>query len=130
MHDPISDMLIRIKNAQAVRKDAVDFPHSKIKAEILGVLEGSGFIGAAQKKGKKQKKFLSVALLYGKDGRGRVNGVERVSKPSRRVYAGYDELRPVRQGVGLAIISTSKGIMTGKEARKQKIGGEVLFKIW
>lgn len=123
-------MLIRIKNAQAVRKEAVDIPHSKLKAEILGLLEKEGYVGATQKKGKKVKKFLNVVLLYGKDGKGRMNGVERISKQSRRVYIGAADIRPVLQGQGLAVISTSKGLLTGKEAKKQKIGGEVLFKIW
>ncbi|MBI5742672.1 MAG: 30S ribosomal protein S8, partial [Candidatus Niyogibacteria bacterium] len=72
----------------------------------------------------------NVTLLYGKDGKGRMNGVERVSKPSRRVYIGATDIRPVFQGKGIAVISTSKGLLTGKEAKKQKIGGEVLFKIW
>ena len=128
--DPISDMLIRLKNAQAVKHESVEVPHSKLKAEILSVLEKNGYVGEVQKKGKKVKKFLAVTLLYGQDGVGRIGGLERVSKLSRRVYKKFSELRPVRQGKGILVVSTSKGLKTDLEAKKEKIGGEVLFKIW
>jgi small subunit ribosomal protein S8 len=128
--DTISDMLIRIKNAQAVRHESVDVPHSKLKAEILKVLQDKGFVGETQKKGKKIKKFLNVTLLYAKDGSGKINGVRRISKSSCRVYAQVSELRPIRQGTGIAVLSTPKGILTDAQARKEKVGGEVMFQIW
>jgi small subunit ribosomal protein S8 len=128
--DQISDMLIRIKNAQAVKKESADISHSKLKMEIAKIMQINGFIGNFSKKGKKNKKIINVSLLYNKEGQGRIHGLRRVSKLSRRIYRPATALRPIRQGTGLAVISTSKGLMTDKEARRKKIGGEVFFEIW
>ncbi|MEK7647045.1 MAG: 30S ribosomal protein S8 [Patescibacteria group bacterium] len=128
--DTISDMLIRIKNAQAVKKDSVEVPHSKLRMEIAKILQTRGFVGEIAKRGKKLRKSISINLVYGEDGAGRINGLRRLSKLSKRVYKSSRELRPVRNGTGMAIISTSKGLITDDEARKKHLGGEVFFEIW
>lgn len=128
--DTISDMLIRIKNAQAVKKDSVEVPHSKLRMEIAKILQARGFVGEIAKRGKKLRKSISINLVYGEDGAGKINGLRRLSKLSKRVYKSARELRPVRNGTGMAIISTSKGLITDDEARKKHLGGEVFFEIW
>ncbi|MEK7121964.1 MAG: 30S ribosomal protein S8 [Patescibacteria group bacterium] len=130
MTDQISDMLIRIKNAQAVKKESVDIPYSKLKMEIAKILQVSGFTGDLSKKGKKNNKIINVSLLYDKKSQGRIHGLRRVSKLSKRVYRPAAMLRPIKRGTGLAVISTSKGLMADQEARRKKIGGEVFFEIW
>ncbi|MBU6415373.1 30S ribosomal protein S8 [Patescibacteria group bacterium] len=127
--DPIADMLIKIKNAYRAGHESVVIPHSKLKAEILTLLEKHKFVGAVEKRGKKVRKFLDVALLY-KNGEPALNNVKRVSKPSRRMYLPHDKLSLVKQGHGIGIISTSKGIMTGSGAKKAGLGGEVMAEIW
>ena len=127
--DPISDMLIKIKNAQMAKKETVSFGHSKLKFEIAKILSREGFIADVQKKGKKNVKLIEVGLIQD-DGGARFSQIRRVSKPSRRVYRGYKEIFSVRKGFGLAIYSTPKGLLTDKEARRDKIGGEVLFEIY
>jgi small subunit ribosomal protein S8 len=127
--DPISDLIIRIKNAGPVRKETVSLPYSKLKHAIAEVLKNHKFITSVEAKGKGVDATLEIGIAY--DGiKPRVNGVERVSKSSLRVYKGSTEISSVRNGFGSLIISTSKGIMTDKEARKAKVGGEALFKIW
>ena len=128
--DPISDMLIQIKNASMVGKPSIALPFSNLKMEIAKVLQREGYLKTAVKKGKKVKKILACDLVYGEAGKPKLVDLARVSKPSRRVYIGVKELRPVRQGQGLMVLSTPKGIMTDKEAKEAKMGGEVLFKIW
>ena len=123
-------MLIRIKNAQAVRKDAVSFGYSKIKFEIAKLLERAGYAGQVERKGKKNAKLIEMRLLYGEDGAPKVSGARRVSKPSRRLYRGHREIYPLQGGLGISVYSTPKGLMTNKEAKRAKLGGEVLFEIW
>lgn len=130
MTDPIADMFIRIKNAQAVNKDTVLVPYSKFKMEIAKLLLANGFIKNIIRKGKKTKKHIEIQLLYDKDNKGKIEEIRRVSRPSKRVYAGYRDINPIRQGRGLAFISTPGGIITDKEARKKKAGGEIIGKIW
>ncbi len=127
MTDPISDMIIRIKNAGESRKETLVFPYSKLKMEICSVLEKKGFIKSASKKGKKTK-MIEVVLVEGREPH--IRGVKRVSKPSRRIYKKYSELRPVKNGYGALVLSTPKGIMTNLEAKKDRLGGEALFEIW
>lgn len=127
--DPISDMLIRIKNAQRAGHEAVSMPFSKFKFSLAKILEKHGFVGDVLKKGKKVKKFFEIKLLY-KDKNPRISDLKRVSKQGRRVYLSKAEIRPVRQGYGMSIISTSKGLMSDKEARKEGLGGEVIAEIW
>lgn len=130
MTDQISDMLIRIKNAQAVKKESANIPYSKLKMEIAKILQINGFIKDFSKKGKKNNRIINIFLFYDKEGQGRISGLRRVSKLSKRIYRSATMLRPIKRGVGLAVISTSKGLMTDKEARRKKIGGEVFFEIW
>ena len=128
--DPISNMLITIKNAGAVKKPAVSFGYSKIKLAIAKILEREGFIKKVEVKGKKNGKAIEVEMVYEKTGEPKVSGVKRISKQSKRVYGGYREIYKIKNGIGLAVYSTTKGLVTDTEARKAKLGGEVLFEIW
>ena len=129
MHDPIADMLIRIKNAGIAGKDIVEMPFSNLKEAIAKVLFAEGYITSYAKKGKKVQKTLELGVAYeGKTPR--VSDVARMSKPSRRFYLKADEIKQVKNGFGLMVMSTPKGIMTGDDARKGMVGGEALFKIW
>ena len=127
--DPIADMLTSIRNAQAVSKETVKVPFSKLKFELAKVLEKSGFLKKVEKKGRGIKKFIEIKLRY-EDKIPVISGIKKISKPGQRIYSGAKELRPVRSGYGISIISTSKGLMTNKEARKQNIGGEVICQVW
>jgi len=129
MADPTSDMLIRIKNAQKAGHEAVSMPFSKFKFAVAKILEKNGYVGNVSKRGKKIKKFIEAILLY-KDKTPRISAIRIISKPGRRVYMSFKDIRPVRQGYGIAIISTSKGLMTDKEAKKEGVGGEVIAEIW
>ena len=130
---PISDMLIRIKYAQAVKSEQVVIPFSKVKFRIANILKESGYVSEVERKSKKAKKaeheYLQLTLKY-QDGQATLSGVKLISKPSRRMYIKAKEIRPVRSGYGLAIVSTSKGIMASKEAKKNKLGGEIICEIW
>jgi len=128
--DPISDMLIRMKNAQAVGKKTASFGYSKIKWEIAKLLEKHNYLTEISKKGKKNKKLLEVGFLYDTDGAPKISNVKRMSKLSRRVYRGFREIHPVRHGYGIAVYSTTKGLLTDKEARAGKLGGEFLFEMY
>ena len=131
--DPISDMLIRIKNAQAVKAEQVVIPFSGMKLKIANILKNSGYVFDVERKKKKSKKteheYLNVTLKYS-DNFGALSGIKIISRPSRRMYIKEKEIRPVRSGYGLAIVSTSKGIMNSKEAVKQKLGGELICEVW
>jgi|SRR3989344_2286697 len=128
--DPISDMLIRIKNAGLAGNEITIVPYSNLKFEILNILQKMSYIKSFDVKGKKALKRIEVVIAYKKDKEPRIEEVERASKPSRRMYAGYKSLKPVRHGIGMAILSTPGGIMTDEDARKNKLGGEILFRIW
>ena len=128
--DPISDMLVRVKNAFRVRKANTLVPYSKLKLSIAELLLREGYFKSIEKKGKKTRKFLEIELNYGENKMPKINEIARVSKPACRVYLGYKDIKRVRQGFGLSVVSTPKGLMTDREARKAKLGGEVLFKIW
>ncbi|MEK7552536.1 MAG: 30S ribosomal protein S8 [Patescibacteria group bacterium] len=137
VNDPIADFIVQLQNASAVRKPAIVSPYSNLKMAIAERLLAARLIKSAVKKGKKTKKFIEVELAYRPAAGGgvmvgepRITGVARVSRPSRRVYYSAAAIYPFRQGYGLLILSTPKGILTGEEARAAKIGGEVLFKIW
>lgn len=127
--DPIADMLTIIRNAQAVLKETAVVPYSEIKFEIAKVLKKENFIGEIEKKGKKVRKTIEIKLKY-KDKEPAISGLKRVSKPGQRIYTGAGKIKGIRGGYGMAIISTSKGLMTDKEARKQNLGGEILCKVW
>ncbi|MBI5221511.1 MAG: 30S ribosomal protein S8 [Candidatus Magasanikbacteria bacterium] len=137
MIDPITDMLNRIRNAQAVFHQTVEIPFSEQKYEIAKILEKEGFIEKAEKKGKTTQKILKIDLKYQKDSltgsrqlRPVISGLKRISKSGQRIYIRSRDIRPVHGGYGIAIISTSKGLMTNKEARKKKLGGEILCEVW
>jgi small subunit ribosomal protein S8 len=127
--DPVADMLVAIKNAQAVGKENTKIPFSKLKLGICKILEKEGFIEKVEVKGRK-KKYLVVTLKYDSEKRGAISGVKKISKPGQRIYLPANKIKPVKSGYGIAIISTSKGLLTDKEARKMNIGGEVLCEIW
>lgn len=129
MTDPVSDMLIRIKNAQLAGHETLEIPFSNVKLAMAKIMEQAGFLDRVERKGSKSKQSLVLKLKYNQ-GVPAIQNLRRLSKPSRRVYVRAAEIKPVRQGYGLAIISTSRGLMTDKEARKNKIGGEVLCEIW
>jgi small subunit ribosomal protein S8 len=127
--DQISEMLTAIRNAQAVLKPTVELPYSNFKYEIAKILEAEGFVEKIEKKGRKAKKTLEIGLKY-KDNAPAISGIKRISKPGQKIYINHKEIRPIRNGFGLSIISTSKGLLTNKEARKQKIGGEIICEVW
>lgn len=127
--DPISEMLTIIRNASAVGHLKVDVPFSILKQAIAKILENEGFVEKFEKKGKKTKKILEIILKYTENVPA-ISGLKRISKPGKRIYKSSKEIRRVKNGYGIAIISTSKGLLSDKEARKQKIGGEVLCEIW
>ena len=127
--DPIADLLVRIKNAQGAGHDMVEVPFSSVKLAVAKILEERGFIEKIERQGIKSKEKLEIKLKYDQ-GIGAIGGAKRVSKPGQRAYVPLQKIRAVRQGYGLAIISTSQGIMSDKDARKKKIGGEVLCEIW
>lgn len=128
--DSIADMLIRIKNAQKVRKEGVDLPHSKMKEGIARIMLAEGFIAKADTFARGPKKYLRLVFKNPADKKPLIEGMKRVSTPGRRVYVGSAKVPRVRAGFGLAIISTSKGLMTDDEARAKKMGGEVVCYIW
>lgn len=127
--DPVSNLIIKIKNAGAVGHPTVVVPCTKLNVAILEKLEQKGYIKSFFKQGKNVSKTIEIELLY-EDGKPKIEQARRVSKLSRRVYEKSANLRPVRHGYGTAIISTPKGILTDAEARKARVGGEVLFQIW
>ncbi len=127
--DPIADFITRIKNAGDVGKEVTVIPFSKMKMAIAEILQKEGYVKAVTKKGKKVKKYIEVELLY-RNSAPRIAGVQRVSKLSKRVYLGVKDIKPVKQGNGLLVISTPMGVITDREAKTSKVGGEALFKIW
>ena len=127
--DSISNMLIVMKNGSLAGKESVCFPYSKMKNAIALCLKKEGYINNFSKKVKKDQPVLEVELVY-KDSQPKITEVERISKQSRRVYFGIKEIHSVRNGTGLLVLSTPKGILGGKEARKEQVGGEALFRVW
>ena len=130
MTDPIADMLTRIRNANVMRYKEVEVPASKIKVEIARILKEEGFISDYKIKKNNVQNIISLNLKYGQNKERVITGLKRLSKPGLRVYVSVDKLPRVLNGLGIAIISTSKGLMTDKEARKESLGGEVLAYIW
>ena len=129
VNDPVADFIIQLKNATAVKKVSVTVPYSKLKHAVAVKLEEHGYVQAVAKRGKRVRKLLEVELCY-EGGASRIKGVDRISKPGRRVYMPMSSIQPVRFGKGSLILSTPKGIMTGEEAKREHVGGEALFKIW
>jgi len=121
---------VRIRNAGAVALESTTVPYSKLKFEIANVLLKEGVIKSFSVKGKKVRKHLEVEIAYRDDKSPRIEGTNRVSKFSRRVYVGAKDIRLIKQGTGFLVLSTPKGVMTGREARKLNVGGEALFTLW
>ena len=131
MTDPIADMLTRIRNGLSAEHDTVAIPASKMKVEIARILKQEGFINGYSVEGETAKeKTITVELKYGPDKEKVITGLKRISKPGLRVYAKGDNVPRVLNGLGIAIISTSKGLMTDRDARKQNLGGEVVAYVW
>jgi small subunit ribosomal protein S8 len=130
MTDPISDMLTRIRNASMARHDRADMPHSHLKERLAHVLKSEGFLDDVRVSEGEGLKTLTLVLRYGRDRQSAIDGVRRVSTPGRRVYVRHDRIPRVLSGMGVSILSTSRGVMTDKDARKQRVGGELLCEVW
>lgn len=130
VEDPLSDLVARIKNAQERQHQKLKMPGSTIKRDIAKVFKEEGYIEDFELEGSDSILTLTIDLKYQQQGKPVIDGLERVSKPSRRVYVSSDEIPRVLEGLGTAVITTSEGVMSGKRARKKEIGGEVLLKIW
>jgi len=137
MTDPISDMLTRIRNGVSAKHTRVDMPASKLKTEIARILQDEGYIqgfrlleAAAEKEGRQPRQIIRLFLKYGPRGERVITGIERISRPGRRVYLGVDDVPPVLGGLGTNILTTSRGVMTGRAAKKAGVGGEVLCNVW
>ncbi len=130
MTDPVSDMLTRIRNATTVRHDRTDVPASKVKMEIAKILKQEGFIRTFKLLEEGPQGLIRIYLKYADDGEPAIHGMRRVSRPGRRVYRGVGELPKVRSGLGVAVVSTSRGVLTDEQARSLSVGGEVLCEIW
>lgn len=132
MTDPIADMLTRIRNASLARHEQATMPGSSLKKHIAEILKSEGYIsevrdGHADQGGGKE---LTIILKYGRDRRSAIDGIRRVSRPGRRVYVRHDHIPRVLSGLGISILSTSRGVMSDKEARRQKVGGELICEVW
>ena len=130
MTDPISDMLARIRNAGTARHAETWCPHSKLKAAIAQLLNEEGFLGEVREDVRDGHPILVMGIRYDELGKTIIDGIRRVSKPSRRVYLASDAIPKVRNGLGVAVISTSKGVMTDRSARDASVGGEYLCEVW
>jgi small subunit ribosomal protein S8 len=130
MTDPIADMLTRIRNGIVSHHDRVELPSSKLKVEIARILKSEGFIRNYSVTEKEPQPVLRVDLKYSPDGEPVIHGIERISRPGRRVYRNKQEIPSVLGGLGLAIVSTSKGVLSGDDAAKSGVGGEILCQVW
>ena len=131
MTDPIADLLARIKNGILARKTLIDVPASKVKKRVAEILRDEGFLaGVTESAGDKPQGVLSLSLRWDAQNRPAIAGIRRVSKPGQRAYVGARNLPRVRRGLGTAIVSTSKGILTGRTARESRLGGEILCNVW
>jgi len=137
MTDPIADMLTRIRNAVTARHARVEMPASKLKSEIARILQDEGYISGfkmvetpAERPGKAPRQLMRLFLKYGPGGEKAISGISRVSRPGRRVYAGSGEVPSVLGGLGVTILTTSRGLMTGRAAKQAGIGGEILCNVW
>lgn len=126
--DKIGDLIIKLKNAGAVRKESISVYSSKINDAVLNALVKAGYVQSVSK--RKNSRMLDVILSYKSDKSPKIVGVQRISKPSRRVYTKYSDIKPFKNGYGSTVLSTPLGILVDKEAIKQKVGGELMFKIW
>jgi small subunit ribosomal protein S8 len=130
MTDPIADMLTRIRNALKAERETVDIPCSTIKTDIAKVLKSEGYIKNYKVLPDERQGVIKVVLKYDEEGSSVIQDLKRVSKPSRRVYSGYDEIPEILNGFGITIVSTSKGLMSDSHARKMRLGGEIICSVW
>jgi small subunit ribosomal protein S8 len=130
MTDPIADMLTRIRNAALARHDRTEIPASRLKAAVAQILKAEGFISDVRETEGEGPKRLTVVLKYSRDRQSAIDGLRRVSRPGRRVYVRHDLIPRVRSGLGISILSTSRGIMCDRDARRLKLGGELLCEVW
>ncbi|BAS29074.1 30S ribosomal protein S8 [Limnochorda pilosa] len=130
MTDPIADMLTRIRNASHARHDSVDIPASRLKKELARVLKEEGFVRDVRVLKEGSFEVIRVYLKYGAQKRETIGGIRRISKPGRRIYATKDQIPKVLGGFGIAVLSTSRGVMTDRQARKERVGGEVICYVW
>lgn len=127
--DPISDMLIRIKNAALVKKESVLVSHSKLKQEVANLMKQKGYLSSIEAKGRKNRKVLELVIAY-EGGEAKLHDLRKISKPSKRVYKKVADIKQIKKGYGFSIISTPKGLKTDDDARREKVGGEILCEIW
>jgi len=130
MTDPIADLLTRIRNALIAKHEQAEVPASRMKIEIVKILKDEGYLENFELSGEGYRQVIRIMLGYDRDGRRTITGLQRVSKPGRRVYCGKDEIPDVLNGLGITIMSTSMGVMTGRNCREQGVGGEILCNIW
>ena len=130
MTDPIADLLARIRNAHRAKHDRLDVPASKVKLEVCRILKEEGYIKNVKMVEEEPRDVLRIFLSYTKEGAPGISRMRRVSTPGRRVYRGADAIKPVLNGLGIGIVSTSKGLMTDRQAREQRVGGEILCEVW
>ena len=130
MTDPIADMLTRIRNAGLARHDRTEVPASHVKEALALILKSEGFIADVRPSEGDGPKKLTIVLKYGRDRQSAIDGVRRVSRPGRRVYVRHDRIPRVLSGLGISILSTSSGLMSDREARRRKIGGELICEVW
>jgi small subunit ribosomal protein S8 len=130
MTDPIADLLTRIRNALMSKHDRLDIPSSKLKVEVCRILKDEGFIEDYETLSLHPQNRLRVFLRYSERGEPAITRMQRISRPGRRVYRGADAIRPVLNGLGVGVLSTSQGLLTDRQAREQRVGGELLCEIW
>ena len=130
MTDPIADMLTRIRNGGMARHDRVEMPHSRLKEHVATVMKAEGYIDDVRVSEGEEPKMLTLILRYGRDRAAAIDGLRKVSTPGRRVYVRHDRIQRVCSGMGISILSTSRGVMTDREARRQRVGGELLCEVW
>lgn len=128
--DPIADMITRIRNGGQARLKRVEIPESRLKREVARVLQEQGYISNFSSDGDPKKPMLTVEVRYNEGSEPMIQGIQRVSRPSRRVYVGWQEIPKVRNGLGIAILSTPRGILTDEQAREAHVGGEILAEVW
>ncbi len=130
MTDPIADLLTRIRNAQRMGHEAISLPASKLKQHLAEALSAEGYVGEVSVEADDKQGVLTIGLKYGHDRKPAINELKRVSRPGRRVYVGVTDIPRVKNGLGIAVLSTSKGVLVDRQARTHKVGGELLCTIW
>ena len=128
--DPISDLLTRIRNAVMVAKSNIEIPHSKFKFQLTSLLKDEGYVSDVKITGEGTKKIINIELKYSEDGASVISGMNRLSKPGNRVYSSFDKLPRNNGGLGTVVVSTSRGLLSDSEARKRKLGGELICEVW